>query len=482
MTLAPLKTFRVDLEPQVGETMQLTATSSDKDSTIELDSHADTSTVGSDALEVYDYNRPVNVTSYDPALGKKVYRTISAALGYQHPYTGEVYHLVLHQAVSIPHLTHHLLCPMQARVNDVTINELPKFLSANPNAQSHAIVIQDPDDRATTLTLPLSLRRVTSYLPTFAISREDWNSGDYPRLDLTSEHLEWDPNNTTYEEQENAMTDHKGNIIGSNPSARGPNLVINSISTSSVDAADFTDDDNFSSVLESNVRVALSELSTNSATGILRSKTGKQVDHKTLANRWGISTDRAKQTVMKTTQRGVRKCLNPTLSRRFPTNDRMLRYDRLHHPIFTDTLIAGTVSKRGNKYAQVYGTNFGWSRAYPMKKKSEAHESLSLLFKRDGVPPEMIMDGAREQISGQFRDKLKEANCHLKQLEPYSPWSNAAEGTIRELKRGASRRMLKTGTPKRLWDHCLELEALIRSNTALDIYSLDGETPETMMK
>ena len=42
--------------------------------------------------------------------------------------------------------------------------------------------------------------------------------------------------------------------------------------------------------------------------------------------------------------------------------------------------------------------------------------------------------------------------------------------------------MLKTQSPKLLWDHCLELEALIRSHTAHGIYALDGETPEWKMK
>jgi len=69
----------------------------------------------------------------------------------------------------------------------------------------------------------------------------------------------------------------------------------------------------------------------------------------------------------------------------------------------------------------------------------------------------------------------------LKQTEPYSPWQNAAEGSIRELKRGAGRKMTKSGSPKKLWDHCLELEGLIRSHTALDIYKLNGEVPETVM-
>jgi hypothetical protein len=44
--------------------------------------------------------------------------------------------------------------------------------------------------------------------------------------------------------------------------------------------------------------------------------------------------------------------------------------------------------------------------------------------------------------------------------------------------------MIKTGAPKRLWDHCIELEGLIRSHTANDIYvyATGGEVPETIMK
>jgi hypothetical protein len=112
-----------------------------------------------------------------------------------------------------------------------------------------------------------------------------------------------------------------------------------------------------------------------------------------------------------------------------------------------------------------------------MKRKGDAHEALSLLFKRDGVPHEMRLDDSKEQTQGNFKRKLNEANCHMKMTEPYSPWQQAAEGCIRELKRGVSRKMLKTGSPKRLWDHCIELEGLIRSHTANDIYSTGGEVP-----
>ena len=41
--------------------------------------------------------------------------------------------------------------------------------------------------------------------------------------------------------------------------------------------------------------------------------------------------------------------------------------------------------------------------------------------------------------------------------------------------------MLKSSSPKVFWDHCIELEALIRSHTALDIYGLEGQVPEALM-
>ena len=57
----------------------------------------------------------------------------------------------------------------------------------------------------------------------------------------------------------------------------------------------------------------------------------------------------------------------------------------------------------------------------------------------------------------------------------------AAEGVIRELKRGSGRQMTKMKSPKVLWGGCLDLEAYIRYNTDLDIFELDGMTPGTNM-
>ena len=97
-----------------------------------------------------------------------------------------------------------------------------------------------------------------------------------------------------------------------------------------------------------------------------------------------------------------------------------MRYRWLRHDIFGDTLLARTKSKRGNKYAEVFVTKFGWSREFPMSKKGDTHEAIYLLFQRDGVPPKMIVDVTNEQTMGDFKRKVAEAVYHLRQMEPKS--------------------------------------------------------------
>ncbi len=80
----------------------------------------------------------------------------------------------------------------------------------------------------------------------------------------------------------------------------------------------------------------------------------------------------------------------------------MLRYKRILHTMFSNTLFAGSVSQQDNKMAQVYATSFGWARAHPMKCKGDAHETLSLVFQRDGVPWTMVTNDSKEQTKGEF--------------------------------------------------------------------------------
>ena len=65
------------------------------------------------------------------------------------------------------------------------------------------------------------------------------------------------------------------------------------------------------------------------------------------------------------------------------------------------------------------------------------------------------------------------------QIEVDTQNANLAETAIRELKKHYRRVMMETNAPEVVWDYCLEWCALIRSHTALNIRSLDGQVPAT---
>jgi hypothetical protein len=184
---------------------------------------------------------------------------------------------------------------------------------------------------------------------------DEFNSHDHLRLHLTSETLTWDPTTDLYEKKENALMDYSGNIVR-DAAVRRPNLILNELQSLTTDFADLTHDCNFHQVLTAHIIMSSVD---SSLSGHMQLHKTVPIDFMTLAGQWMIAPDRAKETVQRTTQRGVCTRLNPTLARRFPTNDRMLCYKRLPHTTFTDTMFAGTPSCSGNKCAQVYSMSFG---------------------------------------------------------------------------------------------------------------------------
>ena len=116
-----------------------------------------------------------------------------------------------------------------------------------------------------------------------------------------------------------------------------------------------------------------------------------------------------------------------------------------------------------------------------MRKKGEALEILSMVFKRDGVFPCIIADNSKEQSLGEFKRKFCKADCHLVNFEPYSTWQISAKGCIKDLKKASLRKLISTSLPKFLWCNCIKLMALIRSHAVHTAYELQGEVPEPIM-
>ena len=93
------------------------------------------------ALVIHDFDQPVNVHGYSDSIGTLRCKTVSAVIGYDHPETGDNYMLVIHQAVLIPKLKANLLCPMQLRDFDISVNDEPKHMVLTPTDDHHAIII-----------------------------------------------------------------------------------------------------------------------------------------------------------------------------------------------------------------------------------------------------------------------------------------------------------------------------------------------------
>ena len=118
-------------------------TRDDKEITLELDSHADTYVLGNRALVVADFSEPVNVQGYYPTLGTNNHQTITGTFGYCDTLNRNSFHLVIHQAIYIHSLYHHLLCPMKCRMAVVGIDDCPKFLTTLPQENFQFVISKD---------------------------------------------------------------------------------------------------------------------------------------------------------------------------------------------------------------------------------------------------------------------------------------------------------------------------------------------------
>ena len=183
---------------------QLTSELSDQKtgSRTELDSHADACVVGTHALIVQAFDRPVDVTGYAPSMGtKRNLRTVTAALAYDDPRDGTTVILIVHQAIHVPTMCNNLLTPMQLRMNDVKVRDTPRFL-IDPNDREehqHAIVIPTPEQDD--YVIPLELHGIISYFPTRRPSLSEFDTAT-DRYELTYETPQWEPSSPDFAAQE----------------------------------------------------------------------------------------------------------------------------------------------------------------------------------------------------------------------------------------------------------------------------------------
>ena len=122
----------------------------------------------------------------------------------------------------------------------------------------------------------------------------------------------------------------------------------------------------------------------------------KGISPETLSKVWRIDLETAKKTINVTSQ-NCNRTSNPAFTRNYSTNDRMLRYKRIHQYFFMDTFFAtskGGKSTRGHTCVQLFVTDKGFIHVIPMKRKSEVLQAVKQFSKEIGAPDAIICDSA----------------------------------------------------------------------------------------
>ena len=209
----------------------------------------------------------------------------------------------------------------------------------------------------------------------------------------------------------------------------------------------------------------------------------KGIDAEHLSKVWRIDLEAAQRTLEVTTQHS-RRTDNPTLSRNYGTNDRMLRYKRINEYFFMDTFFAtkkSGKSSRQNTCCQLFVTDKGFVYVVPMKSKSEVLQAVKQFAKEIGAPEAIICDMAGEQTSHKLRKFCSDIGTTLRVLEEGTPWANKAELYIGLIKEAVRKDMKDSNCPLAFWDFCVECRASINNLTAKDTFKLHGTNAHTAL-
>jgi len=266
-------------------------------------------------------------------------------------------------------------------------------------------------------------------------------------IDLTPASEDWNPFDKSFASQEEAMMDTEGEIKQSKRQKTQRSLFamksnVNDIPDSgTIPVKESTTVlTTFPNMHETNLAdfskgldLTISSLKSNDRKDTL--------DWKNLVQVFSCSPEVAKRTIEATARRCVRASKDPTLSRRYHTNDKMLRYPRLACDIFMDTFFSRVTSVRGFKVAQMLTSDFNYLHIGLMKTRSNLPQMLKYFFKSKGVSQQIIADGAKEQIKGETSRLCQLCSCTIVELEKDTPWSNHAELHIGLCKRGIMREL-----------------------------------------
>ena len=336
----------------------------------ELDSHADTSALGSNFVPLSFTGRVCDVSPYNAEAyqAEQNIPIVSAATAYTDPFDGQVYILVIHEGLWFgDKLDHSLINPNQLRFAGTTVHDNP-FDANNP------IAIENEE-----VTIPLQILGTTIFLETTTPSQHELDNSPHVHLTLDAE---WDPQTVQLKAVARAQRSVQAAVQSGDVE---PGLV----QISSV----FCTKEMAENIIK---QQHIGAIDVEARKTFVSNERHSAVTSEQLCERWNIGFKHAKQTLKVTTQRGVRSAILP-LSRRYRT-DRMYNQRKLRgQKFYTDTLIGKYKSLTNNTCAQIFANESYFVKIYPMESKASAGRALRQFVRDFGVPEQLTSDGAAEQ-------------------------------------------------------------------------------------
>ena len=470
------------------------------DRNCELDSHADTVCAGREFVMFDKPERYVNVYPFAEEYKPLEDIPIATAATVWTSEQGTRYLLLFHEALFFgDRLDKSLICTNQLRAHGLVVEDVPRQFDRR---STHSIRVPDCDD----LTIPLELNGIMSCFATYAPTPDEMEN--LPRVVMTSS-ARWRPNSKSFADAEENLRI----IAGTMTICKGdPNCLAASAVPRMIAAAtsyrtlmennnldihrhdNYGEDDDLYHRLIKTVHVASDDMTGDGLSGhidndvyttseevkrISAIKSDKDrrstITPELLSRRWCISLPKAAKTLAVTTQAGVRNVLTPS-ERKVRKKAPWLKFPNVKGRWYCDLMFSKVPSIHGDNGATVYTNGQGYDVIYPWKTKGDHADTLMSLIQDVGIPQTLISDGGKELIYGRARDTCTEYRINQRYTVPYSPWQNAAEGSVREIKKGTRRKLRYTGAPRRTWSYAAKWVVDVRRFLANDHPACDGRT------
>ena len=430
---------------------------------MELDSHADTIVLGSNAIVMQYTTRECDVSPYDDSYEPiRNVPIVSGATAVTSTHTGLTYILVFHEAIWMgDRLDHSLLNPNQLRAHGIEVQDNPFHIEA-----MH--IASDSDE----FVYPMHADGTTIYFDSRTPTSHELET--CPHIVLSSPN-EWNPRDVQFP----GHRLEEGHHIISKISREADVSVVFDMSTHNYDVRSISRVISDRFVAEIRVPYEADNLPPDVPLPktFATSKRHTGVTAQELSERWLIGLAQAHETIKVTTQNCTRSAVLP-LSRRYRA-DRVYEKPLLRGDFYTDTMDGRNKSIQGNRYAQVFANKDFFAYSYPLATKSGAGDALRQFINEFGRPEKLTYDGSQEQCGRktEFMKNVKKYSINHHTTEPYRPNHNFAEGVIREVRKKWFRIMIKKNVPQRLWDYGLQWVCDIQNRTSNSSRGLDGRCP-----